>query len=257
MSLRDDATGYSFPLRGNHVTGTNQTGRIINQFFKFLKGIDIEIEFSIKDENGQAVKLFSKIINAILVKSVEGDELLTKRLIITDPENGLAKLHIKSSEIINLDVGYYEMVLIINNENDNIVPVYKKSSLNTNYTVEILENYISTDPNTVLVGDFIEDNGIFYSEELKASGQTAISYGNMTVSINATNFTGTFGIEASLAIEPTAHDWFTVSITNVNDKQSYTNFTGTDAFTFEGMFQWVRFNYTADNGTVDNIRYLV
>lgn len=259
MSLRDDATGYSFPQKGNHVLGTNRTGQIINQFFKFLKGIDIEIAFSIKDENGQAIKLFSKIVTAILVKSVEGDELLIKPLIITDPENGLAKLFIKSSEIINLDVGYYELVLIINNENDNIVPVYKKSSLNTNYTVEILENYISTDPNTITVGDFndINNNGIFYSEELQASSQTETSYGNMTVSITATNFTGNFGIEASLAIEPTGHDWFPVSITNVSNNQSYVDFTGTDAFTFEGMFQWVRFNYTIDNGIIDNIQYLV
>lgn len=259
MSLRDNASGYSFPQKGNHVLGTNRTGRIINQFFKFLKGVDIEIEFSIKDENGQAVKLFSKIVTAILVKSVEGDELLIKPLIITDPENGLAMLHIKSSEIINLDVGYYELVLIINNENDNIVPVYKKSSLNTNYTVEILENYISTDPNTVTVTDFndINGNGILYSDEFKASGQTQTSYGNMTVSISATNFTGNFGIEASLAIEPTAEDWFPVSITNVKNNQDYVDFTGTDAFTFEGMFQWVRFNYTLSNGTVDNIHYLV
>jgi hypothetical protein len=259
MSLRDDATGYSFPQKGNHVLGTNRTGKIINQFFKFLKGVDIEIEFSIKDENGQAIKLFSKIINAILVKSVEGDELLIKRLVITDPENGLAKLYIKSSEIINLDVGYYEMVLIINNENENIVPVYKKSSLNTNYTVEILENYISTDPNAVNVENFTDifSNGVLYSEELKASGQTAISYGNMTVSLSATNFTGYFGIEASLAIEPTGHDWFPVSITRTSDNQTYDNFTGTDAFTFEGMFQWVRFIYKIDDGIIDNIIYLV
>lgn len=259
MSLRDDASGYSFPQKGNHVLGTNRTGKIINQFFKFLKGVDIEIEFSIKDENGQAVKLFSKLVTAILVKSVEGDELLIKPLMISDPENGLATLFIKSNEIINLDEGYYELVLIINNENDNIVPVYKKSSLNTNYTIEILENYISTVPNIITADNFVDinGNGILYSEEFKASGQTQTSYGNMTVSISATNFTGNFGIEASLAIEPTGHDWFPISITNVSNNQNYVDFTGTDAFTFEGMFQWVRFNYKLDNGIIDNIQYLV
>jgi len=91
-------------------------------------------------------------------------------------------------------------------------------------------------------------------EKYKGDGYYGRSDGFHTVQYNITGFIGTVNIQATLAVNPTADDWFTVytqAYPVVNDegttKSNFANFTGN--------YVWIRAyisNWT--DGTVNDIR---
>lgn len=105
----------------------------------------------------------------------------------------------------------------------------------------------NTGPNHNLVGDAKRGDSFF--------GRTD---GLHTVQLTVTNFTGSFGLQATLATEPVEADWFDINL-NANQNVSSasplisfpvnpaepTNVSGfgddaTLAFTFIGNFVWLR-----------------
>jgi len=103
----------------------------------------------------------------------------------------------------------------------------------------------NTGPNHNLVGDAIRADGYY--------GRTD---GLHTVQVIVNNFTGSFGIQGTLATEPTDSDWFDINLNanrNVSSASPYVSFpvnplaptgqTGDDAtlaFTFVGNFVYLR-----------------
>lgn len=258
MSLRDTASGYMYSQKGNFITGTNRTRNNIEQYFTALKGVDVEIDFFIQDDKGHSIDLSNKIITALITKSNDKNNelLLSKRLSITDYDNGSAKLILKDFETVNLNAGFYEISLIVRDDNDNLFPVNKNLNFSTNYTIEILDNYIPTDPSTTRIDMFDEVDGTFYSNKIKSTSQTLTTNGISTFSVNLTDFTGVIGVEGTLAIDPAENDWFKIQINN-SETVSYTDFSGIDSYVIEGLFQWVRFYYTLQSGSIDKFNYMV
>lgn len=259
MSLRETATGYLYPQKGNFITGTNRTRNNIEQYFSALKGVDVEIDFFIKDDKGHSIDLTDKIINAIITKSNNSDidPILAKRLSITDYDNGSAKLVIKDFDTINIDPGFYILNIIVRDENDNLFPVNKNLNFSTSYTLEILDNYIQTVPSTTKIDIFQDVDGTFYSNKVKSTGQTlTTTNGISTFSVNLNEFTGNIGIEGTLAIDPSENDWFKIHI-NDSETVTYNDFTGIDSYIIEGLFLWVRIYYTLQSGTIDKFNYMV
>jgi len=91
----------------------------------------------------------------------------------------------------------------------------------------------------------------------RADGYYGSTDGIHTVQVTVNNFTGSFGIQGTLATEPTEDDWFDINLNanlNVSSTSPYvtfpvnplavpTNNTGDDAtqaFTFVGNFVWLR-----------------
>ena len=103
----------------------------------------------------------------------------------------------------------------------------------------------NTGPNHNLVGDAKRGDSFF--------GRTD---GLHTVQVTVTNFTGSFGLQATLATEPVEADWFDINLNanqNVSSASPLISFpvnpaeptgqTGDDAtqaFTFVGNFVWLR-----------------
>ncbi len=103
----------------------------------------------------------------------------------------------------------------------------------------------NTGPNHNLTGDAKRGDSFF--------GRTD---GLHTVQITVTNFTGRFGLQATLAVEPVEADWFDINLNANNNVSSAsplisfpinpaapTGATGDDAtqaFTFIGNFVWLR-----------------
>ncbi len=78
-------------------------------------------------------------------------------------------------------------------------------------------------------------------EKYKGDGFYGRSDGFHTVQYNLNGFIGTVGMQATLASDPTASDWFTItnsSITSVDENSNY--FTGSFVINFTGNFVWVR-----------------
>jgi hypothetical protein len=257
MAKRESVSGFTFPQKGNVIYGTSRTGRNVSTPFRILKGVDTYIQFSIQEAVGKAKKLYNKTLKATVVKSKSNDIILTRNLKIENYDLGIASLTILSTDTIAKDAGYYDLILTITEENSNTYPVYVDSTYKTDYSLEILENYVDTTPNLFEVTSFTTINDIEYSDKLLSTSQVANTFGNLTVVFYATDFTGSVGIEASLASNPNENDWFSVDLTLVNPKKTYENFTGIDAYAFEGKFMWVRFSKETVSGIIDKILYIV
>lgn len=100
----------------------------------------------------------------------------------------------------------------------------------------------------------------YFSDKVKGDGYFGGSNGYHTVQPRITNFIGRFEMQASLASDPTANDWFTVNLENGNvstSTVSYTTATSNAAiYNFTGNFVWVRSkvsNWT--EGSVNSIKY--
>ncbi len=103
----------------------------------------------------------------------------------------------------------------------------------------------NTGPNHNLTGDAKRGDSFF--------GRTD---GLHTVQVIVTNFTGSFGLQATLATEPVEADWFDINLNanqsgsgaspfisfpvNPADPTGQTGDDATQAFTFVGNFVWLR-----------------
>jgi hypothetical protein len=93
-------------------------------------------------------------------------------------------------------------------------------------------------------------------EAIRADGYYGRTDGIHTVQVTVNNFTGKFGIQGTLATEPTEDDWFDINLNanrNVSSASPYVSFPanpaaptgqigddGTQAFTFVGNFVYLR-----------------
>ena len=91
-------------------------------------------------------------------------------------------------------------------------------------------------------------------QKYKGDGYYGRSDGFHTVQYNLQSFLGTVNIQASLAIEPSDDDWFTVT----TDSYSVVNDTGTTGSfikNFTGNYVWIRATITSwTDGTVSSIQ---
>ena len=93
-------------------------------------------------------------------------------------------------------------------------------------------------------------------DEIRADGYYGRTDGLHTVQVTVNNFTGSFGIQGTLATEPTEDDWFDINLNanrNVSSASPYVSFPlnvadpsgdigddATMAFTFVGNFVYLR-----------------
>ena len=89
------------------------------------------------------------------------------------------------------------------------------------------------------------------SNPQKGDGYYGRSDGFHTVQYDVAGFSGSIDIQATLAINPTSNDWFTVTGTNLTSVID----TVTHMYNFTGNYVWVRVNITNwSAGTVNSIK---
>jgi len=138
-------------------------------------------------------------------------------------------------------------------------------SQNLTFTVNSTSTTILNYPNTGTTAL------TFYSDKVKGDGFYGSSDGNHTIQAQITNFVGKIEMQASLASEPTANDWFTVELGNNNysidttglittaniSYISYTTATtNVKTYNLVGNFVWLRSKISEwTEGSVNGIRY--
>ncbi len=91
---------------------------------------------------------------------------------------------------------------------------------------------------------------VITSDKVKGDGFYGRSDGLHTVQVKFTGFIGDFKMQGSLAIDPTANDWFDIDNTDL----SYaTNTNVAEIINFTGNFVWVRTVITYTDGTVNTV----
>ena len=85
-------------------------------------------------------------------------------------------------------------------------------------------------------------NALSYTgDAAKGDGYYGYNDGLHTASFHVSNFIGRLWLEASLAEQPTANDWFPIQLTSTTLYQEYTTqTTDTIGVTFTGNFVWIR-----------------
>ena len=91
------------------------------------------------------------------------------------------------------------------------------------------------------------------SANIPADSYYGFADGLHTVAFKGDGFTGSFALEATLATTPTASDWFRISL-NGSNAQSFTTYTGTQAYTFTCNYVYVKaLVFNASAGAVSSI----
>ena len=77
----------------------------------------------------------------------------------------------------------------------------------------------------------------------------------MTIAVTMTGFTGTVRVQASLEENP-GSGWFDIELEDGEPTVDYSDCTGTEAFTVEGNYQWIRIMVCPallNDGTFDKV----
>lgn len=103
-------------------------------------------------------------------------------------------------------------------------------------------------------------------EKIKTESYYGFTNGVQTVQVTYSNFTGGFGLQGTLSMNPTEDDWFWIKLNKLDPEIKFITYpkdplnptghpstnvpylgdTGTDAFTFEGNFTYLRAVLTRD-----------
>jgi len=253
MAQREIASGFIYPQTG--ISGTNYYGRNIQEPFRIVKGVKTEIQFFIKQANGKAIKLRNKIIDGVVFKVTDNDIIISKRLKIIDEDRGIAMLTFNTVDVLPVSPGYYKMSLTVTDVDNQLIPIYLNETYEEQYVLEIIENHITASPNTVVIDNFSSNNNLLYSDQILSTAQSISTFGVSTIAIYGNNFTGNVKVQATLETVPNISSWFDVDIDRVTGVKNYENFTGIDAYVFEGKFYWIRFVIEQTTGNIDKILY--
>lgn len=92
-------------------------------------------------------------------------------------------------------------------------------------------------------------------EKFKGDGYYGRSDGFHSVQYTVTGFQGAIDMQATLAVNPTNADWFTVTATNLTSTDDSSQYnTGSFVYNFTGNYVWVRAYISAwTDGTVSSI----
>lgn len=91
--------------------------------------------------------------------------------------------------------------------------------------------------------------------KFKGDGYYGRSDGIHTVQYTVNGFIGSIDMQATLAVNPTSDDWFTLSATNLTSTDDSSNYaTGSFIYNFTGNYVWVRAYVSGwTDGTVQKI----
>lgn len=90
-------------------------------------------------------------------------------------------------------------------------------------------------------------------DAFKGDGYYSRADGFHTVQINVTGFIGTVTIQATLATNPGADDWFGI-VTHTSTGSEETEATGSFLYNFTGNYVWVRATVEYTDGIVNSIQ---
>lgn len=86
----------------------------------------------------------------------------------------------------------------------------------------------------------------YTSNPIKGDGYYGFADGLHTMSFHVSGFTGKIFVEATLMEEPTADDWFLISLENETDYLEFNGQTKTVGTSFQGNFVYVRVRIDRD-----------
>jgi hypothetical protein len=190
-------------------------------------------------------------------------ELVSKKQAETvDAANGRLSFTFVPFDLVNMHPGMFSFSISTIDTNQIETFLYLDHDGGATGDCEVLDKALPAFSPSILVDDFndIVYNSVHYQASSYHPGDGQFSYtdGQTTCAVYATNFTGTFYIDGSLAPIPSDSDWFPILISEQYGSWPFAEFTGIESFQMTGALMWIRFRYKADVlncGTLDKVIY--
>lgn len=260
-------TAYNYNQRAEMVLpsrrGTTYNQPQNHKPFILYTGIDSDIEFFVSDADRKPVDLEGKTFIAKIIDRYSKAALVTKTLVPLNPDLGGVVMQISASDSSSISAGLYDLVITYTNQDGRKYGLYSDQNARLTYTVEVKNNPEPATSNSSEATEFSSngsDTDALYSSFYASTAQSYNQDGTNTCAVYLTNYSGTFYAQGTLDLQPTEADWFSIRLDPENSEDSWTfdGYTGVIPFTWDGMFQWVRFYHVPDTnneGTLDKVLY--
>lgn len=237
-------------------TGTHYSLRINSHPIVVQQGTTAVATMNLKDNNSRPIKLMGKTVLAHLTDRRSNDKLTNVKTVITNYESGTVDITITSEITAALSPTFYKLVLTLVDDQGIGTPIYASQDYaSTSFDVSVIKAPISHIAPSQVASNFVLSNEKYTSFRLASSAQNPTSYGLHMMSIKMTDFTGTVGIQATTVITPDDSAWFDITQPYTLANLEYENYTGNDAYSFDGWFTWIRFVIQTDDQTLPTITY--
>jgi hypothetical protein len=253
------------------IWSTERYRRVYNRNLKIFRGVDNRIDIQVRNSDQKTSNIVGSTLVFNLVSQDTKDLVLQKDFTAMDLATGKVTVNITATELLDLDIGFYNYSIIkeVRSTVDSTdytvtskMPLYMDSQYGATGTIEITGDVYGGVADSVVVKTFnytnpftqgaVEPLPFYTSEIIDARPSTSPAYPIHTFQFYTTNYTGTVQIQANLddqGATPRETKWVTVGTVDLLTEQ-YKNITG--------KYNWFRIKHipaTTNTGTVDKILY--
>ena len=253
------------------IWSTERYRRVYNRNLKIFRGVDNRIDIQVRNSDQKTSNIVGSTLVFNLVSQDTKDLVLQKDFTAMDLSTGKVTVNITATELLDLDIGFYNYSIIkeVRSTVDSTdytvtskMPLYMDSQYGATGTIEITGDVYGGVADSVVVKTFnytnpftqgaVEPLPFYTSEIIDARPGTSPAYPIHTFQFYTTNYTGTVQIQANLddqGATPRETKWVTVGTVDLLTEQ-YKNITG--------KYNWFRIKHipaTNNTGTVDKILY--
>jgi hypothetical protein len=247
------------------------------RMIKIHKGVDNSVQFTVKDKDYKRIPVDHMNVGAKFV-NLENQEVVLEKRLATGTCTGELCLNVLEGDLVNLSVGFYDMVLVQEKpiygeapETAKYLPFYTDLADNIVYKVEITNQGYSVpmesvvlDPDTWVPLNAQEEPYTLYSSAVSANAIRNHKNSIHTFSVTATNFSGELVVLGTLDPTPPTDilQYFVVDLGPGISSITMEDYTGTTAFTIQTNLCWVKFKLIYDpdldiddNGSISKIEW--
>lgn len=258
-------TAYNYNQRGEVVLptrrGTNYYQPQNHKPFIVYTGLDVDLEFFVSNSDRKPADISNKTFTAQIVDRNSRSVRVNRTLVPLDYSKGSIVLRLDQAVTGNLEAALYDLIITYTDADSNRFGVHSDQNARLTYVLEVKSNPTPEVKTSAESTQFTSNgNDEYFTDRFASTAQTFNTDGTNTCAVYTTNFTGKFYAQGTLEQNPTEQDWFSIQLDpeSADDEWTFADSSGVIPFTWDGMFQWVRFYYTNDpsnTGTLDKVLY--
>jgi hypothetical protein len=221
--------------------------------FKAHKGVQTDIDFVVRNNDRKPVNLIGKSVCILILDHESKQQVLRKRLCIRDYTRSLVQLSLLPHEVERLEEGYYDYVVLIENETGSQNILFTNQDQNAAGWFELKGGALPPLPQPIdlnpaifqpfHVGEYPGGSTRYASQTLAGDAKLGFGDGVHTFVLYLNNFSGKVWVEASIEESTPTNDldWFYVHLTPNQFDLIFYGESGLRPFNFNVNARWVRF----------------
>ena len=240
--------------------------KVYNRNIKLHGGVDNKIKIQVRNVDQKPINLTGHTLVFTLVSRDSQELILEKDCDIYDITTGALTVSITESELLDIEPGLYNYSLrretrtAIDSDEYEVetsYALYIDSQYSAVATLEILGNIKGNPVPSTVTKEWVKklvydqpsgDQDYYISGIVNAQPQLSTPQTLHSFQVYMTDYTGTFEIQGSVSEGGNPGTWVTLTT------ETYTDET-IDFLNITGKYNFFRFKYSPDSGTVDKVLY--